>query len=413
MEIAVIGLGYVGCIAIAKLAENGFNVIGIDKNKNKVDQINRGKATVIEPGLDDLIATLKAKNRISAKETLSEIPKKIDVFYICVGTPENKNGDLNLNFIFNVLQEIKENISADVFKVIVIRSTVRPYTHQKIEELFEGYKVGIVINPEFLREGCGLADWDNQETIVLGSNNKAALKIVSSLYKNVNARIFKVEPQVAEFIKYINNSWHALKVTFANEIARIANSQKINIEQLTEVFLADKKLNISEKYLLPGMPYGGSCLSKDLKALNHLAGVGNIKTSLLASVSKSNKEHIEYIIEKIEASGKKKIGFIGLSFKEGTDDLRYSPSLEILKKLRRKKLSLFLFDENIVKTLRQKFHNNHILSKEKWVKDITVSNVEVLAQSCEVVVLFHRYLDEKKIKTLFTNHIIIHAYKLR
>lgn len=394
MNIAVIGLGYVGCVALVKFAEEGHTVIGVDKNISKVDQVNKKTPTIVESGIEEYFANPEINKNFSAITNIAKVVDWADIYYVCVGTPNKENGDLNLNNLFKVINEIKVLKKSDDKKILVIRSTVKPGTNKLISNDLVGSNINVVSNPEFLREGNAISDWDNSEQTVIGTNDPVSGKIIAELYNSKNTLF--VEPETAEFIKYVNNSWHATKVAFANEVGRIAKSQNIKINELFDLFTSEKKLNISNKYLLPGMPYGGSCLTKDLKALTFLAEAKDISFPLLKSVSKSNKKHIEYLLNKIEKNDCKKISIYGITFKSNTDDLRFSPALEIVEKLILNGHEVKIFDESINNLLLKVTHNNHLLIEKKYLCKHFVKDYESLYENTDIVVLFHK-LNETRV----------------
>jgi len=348
MRIAVIGLGYVGCVAAGKLCAAGHKVLGVDISEEKVRLVNMGKPTVIEPGLDELFATAKKQGNLHAVSDVRKIIHEVDVFYLCVGTPLKSGGDLDLSSIFHVVEKIASALESEgPRKTLIIRSTVKPGTCAVLSQILKEKNISVVMNPEFLREGSAICDWDSPGLIVIGAFDEHGKNVTKELHVGVSGQVFYVRPETAEAIKYVNNSWHALKVAFANEIGRLSQGFKIDHEELMKIFLADKKLNISEYYLRPGLPYGGSCLPKDLSALTVFAKEKNMPVPVLESVAKTNAYHISYIVDMICKYKEKKIGILGLSFKRATDDLRNSPSVEIIRGLLKQGLDICIFDENV------------------------------------------------------------------
>ena len=348
MQIAVIGLGYVGCVAVGKLSLAGHDVWGVDINKKKVELINAGKSTVSEPGLDELLLAGKQRGNLRATTDLKSIVNEVDIFYVCVGTPRRADGRLDHTSIFNVADRIVSALKDDSEKKIFInRSTVEPGTNAELKRIFDDKRISVVMNPEFLREGSALNDWDEPGLIVIGTFDDFANDVVQKLYAGIEGKFVVVRPETAEIIKYVNNSWHALKVCFANEIGRLCDINHWDHQQVIDVFLSDKKLNLSGSYLRPGMPYGGSCLPKDLSALNNLAERSNLNVPILHAIAESNSIHTSYITKKICDQNRTSIGFWGLAFKENTDDLRNSSSIEIVKSLLAKEFQIRIFDPNI------------------------------------------------------------------
>jgi GDP-mannose 6-dehydrogenase len=341
MRISIFGLGYVGCVSAGCLAYNGHSVIGVDVDTFKVDTINSGKATIIEKDIDEIIEDCRNIGSIEATSNVDYAITNTDVSIICVGTPINDEGHLNLNYIYRVSEQIGEALkNKDGFHIIVIRSTVKPHTNNEISTIIEqesgktrNIDFAIVVNPEFLREGTAVSDYYNPPYTLLGSDNDDALATMEELYRNINAPIFKTEITVAEVIKYINNSFHALKITFANEVGNIGKALNIDSHEVMDLVCKDNKLNISPYYLKPGVAYGGSCLPKDLKALVTLSNDLNVETPLLGNIERSNELHKEKILKEVIKTGKKRVGILGLSFKAGTDDLRESPMVDLVERL--------------------------------------------------------------------------------
>lgn len=355
MNIAVFGLGYVGCVTLGCLANEGNNMIGVDISEQKVKLINEGKPTIIEKDIDRLIEFNFHEKRISSTQDYQFAVANSDISIIAVGTPTTSEGQLNLEFIFKVAEEIGEALKNKAsFHVIIIRSTVLPGTNERVGEIL-GNKSGkkrnidfsVVSNPEFLREGSAVEDYFNPPMTVIGTDNDKTFKILQQLYVNINAPMKRVEIKEAEIIKYVNNSFHALKICFANEVGNICKKLGINSHSVMDLFSQDKKLNISANYLKPGFAYGGSCLPKDLKALKTIAHDYYLNTPVLNAIELSNDKQKEIVIKMIEQYGKRKIGVLGISFKEGTDDLRYSPIIEVIEYYVGKGYDIFIYDEHV------------------------------------------------------------------
>lgn len=354
-NISIFGLGYVGCVSLGCLAKNGHKVIGVDVVPHKVDLINGGKPTIIEKDIDTIIAEEHRKGRVSATTDEVAAVKNTDVSIICVGTPSTGNGHLNLDYIYNTARGIGKALrEKEGFHVIAIRSTVLLGTNRKVGELIEetsGRKrnedFAVVSNPEFLREGSAVKDYYNPPVTVLGSENEQALNIMADIYSKVDAPIEKTDIKVAEIIKYVNNSFHALKITFANEVGNICKKLDIDSHKVMDLFCKDTHLNISPYYFKPGFAYGGSCLPKDLKALNTIAHDAYLNSPVLESIERSNQNQKRTAFELITSKGKRKIGILGLSFKKGTDDLRYSPIVEVTESLLGKGYDICIFDEKV------------------------------------------------------------------
>jgi len=355
MHVSIFGLGYVGCISLGCLAQNGHNVIGVDVSDTKVDQINNGIATIVEKDIDRIIKEQRAKDRISATKNYIQAILGTEISIIAVGTPSTERGHLNLNYIFKLAEDFGDVISTKTsFHVIAIRSTVLPGTCEKFAAIIEersGKKnnvdFAVVDNPEFLREGSAVDDFYNPPLTLIGSDSKAAAKKLAKLYEELPGEIVFTDVKVAELMKYVNNTYHALKISFANEIGNICTALEIDSYKVMEIFCKDRQLNISPYYFKPGFAYGGSCLPKDLKALQTLAHDEYVKTPVIDSIDKTNEMQVQRAVNLLNKYHGKKIAMLGLSFKAGTDDLRNSPFVELVETLLGKGFYLRIYDNNI------------------------------------------------------------------
>lgn len=356
MKLSVFGLGYVGCVSAACFAKQGNDVVGVDVNADKVEMINRGESTIIEEGIGELVAEMADAGRLRATTDVRDAVGTSGISLICVGTPSRGNGSIDLSYIERVCTEIGETLrSKDEPHLVVIRSTVLPGT---IEELVipalerasgkkrsEGFDV--CSNPEFLREGSSIRDFHAPPFTLIGAGSEAAAQPLAELYAGIEAPLHIVEIRAAEMVKYACNSFHGLKVSFANEIGNICKAMGIDSHKVMEVFCADTKLNISPAYLKPGFAFGGSCLPKDLRAITYQARQLDVETPVLAATLESNRLHIERATEMVLEAGNRRIGVLGLSFKEGTDDLRESPMVSLVETLIGKGMELAIYDRNV------------------------------------------------------------------
>ncbi len=373
MNISVVGLGYVGAVCTACFANEGHNVTGMDIDKVKVDLINKGKAPIVEKDLDKYISKSVKENRLRATTDLKEAIDNSDITIISVGTPSKSNGDIDLNFIKEAAKAIGEKIKEkDTFHIVSMRSTVLPGTGKNvvipiIEEISgkkEGVDFGYVSNPEFLRESSAIYDFYNPPKTVVGTGNKKSASVFKELYAFLKAPYFETDIETAEMIKYADNSWHAVKVTFANEIGLICKRLGIDSHKVMEIFCADRKLNISSYYLKPGFAFGGSCLPKDVKAITYKAKSLDENVQLLNSLIPSNRYQVERIFyHLIKPLKKRKVGILGISFKANTDDLRESPVLELTEILIGKGYEVDIYDKNILLS-KEKGANKHLLDNE-------------------------------------------------
>jgi len=355
MKISIFGLGYVGCVGMGCLAKQGHTIVGVDVSDEKIKLINSGKPTIVEQDVDELIGTASQAGLIRATKDYVDAVISTDVSFMCVGTPSAKNGHLNLQHIFQTAENIGTALAQkEGFHVIVIRSTVFPGTNEKVGKIIAetskkiiNKDFAIVSNPEFLREGSAVKDYLNPPLTVIGSECEQAISVMKEIYSFSSAPIEIVSIGVAEMIKYVNNSYHALKVVFANEVGSICKEIGVDSHEVMRIFCMDKQLNISPYYFRPGFAYGGSCLPKDLKGLRTLAHDLYLDTPVLNSIEESNTLLIENEIKKIEAIGKRKIGVLGLSFKAGTDDMRNSPIIQVIESLYGKGYDVRIFDKNV------------------------------------------------------------------
>jgi GDP-mannose 6-dehydrogenase len=404
MRVSIFGLGYVGCVSLGCLAKNGHTVIGVDVSETKVRQINSGLPTIIEKDIDVIIQEEHLKGTISATTDFLKAVSETEISIIAVGTPSTSTGHLNLGFIFNVAKNIGEGIRKKKgFHTVVIRSTVLPGTSEKCAALISKISgkrkdkdFSVVSNPEFLREGTAVYDYYHPPLTLIGSSIKIASDKVSSLYSQLPAQIIITENKVAEMMKYVNNTFHALKVSFANEVGNICSAAKIDSHKVMEIFCMDKELNISPYYLKPGFAYGGSCLPKDLKGLQTLAHDLYVDTPLIQCIDKTNKIQINRAIELIEQLGKRKLGFLGLSFKHGTDDLRNSPAVTVIETLLGKGYEIKIYDKNINLSKLTGTNKEYIDKHIPHLSKLMVNYLEEMVEEAEVLVINNRekeYLD--------------------
>ncbi|MBP8851298.1 MAG: UDP-glucose/GDP-mannose dehydrogenase family protein [Breznakibacter sp.] len=398
MNISIFGLGYVGCVGMGCLSKQGHYMIGVDVSDEKVNRVNSGLPTIVENDIDTLMADGFQQNRIRATKDYKEAVLNTDISFICVGTPSSDNGHLNLEYIYQTAREIGEALTKkSSFHIVVIRSTVFPGTNAKVSELIEqasGKKCNsdfaVVSNPEFLREGTAVDDYMNPPLTVLGSSCSKAIHIMQELYKNTNAPIEVVAIEVAEMIKYVNNSYHALKVVFANEVGTICKQLGVDSHEVMRIFCMDKQLNISPYYFKPGFAYGGSCLPKDLKGLKTLAHDLYLDTPVLNAIDDSNNKHISQVIYQIEKTGKRKIGICGLSFKAGTDDMRNSPIVNVIEALYGKGYDIRIFDKNVSLSRLIGKNKSVITQKLPHLDSMLQDDLAILVDWAEVLVVSNK-----------------------
>tara|TARA_B100000378_G_scaffold206253_1_gene169519 strand:+ start:22481 stop:23839 length:1359 start_codon:yes stop_codon:yes gene_type:complete len=395
MNISIFGLGYVGCVSLGCLAKNGHTVIGVDVNQNKIDLINSGKPTIIEADIDTIIKEQHAAGRISATTDSAKAVIASEVSIIAVGTPSSEKGHLNLQYIFTVAENIGEAIKGKSdFHIIALRSTVMPGTCDKIADIIEktsGRKrnqgFAVVDNPEFLREGTAVKDYYNPPLTLIGSDNKEAAEKLSLLYKDLPGEIVISDLKVAEIMKYVNNTYHALKISFANEVGNICSELDIDSHEVMNIFCKDKQLNISPYYFKPGFAYGGSCLPKDLKGLQTLAHDLYVESPVIDSIDKTNENQIARATKLIYKYWNKKLGFLGLSFKEGTDDLRNSPAVRVIEALLGKGADVTIYDKNVNTTLLTGTNKDYVDARIPHLSKLLTSDLEQLLQDSDVLIV--------------------------
>lgn len=394
MKIAIFGLGYVGCVSAGCLSQKGHTIYGVDVNINKVNLVNSGKATIIEEGLDELINKGVAAGNIIATTDSKWAVENSEIGIICVGTPNTSNGHLNMDHILKVAEQIANTLKDKKdFYTITIRSTVMPGTNLEISNLIskitnkqKDEEFAVVSNPEFLREGNAISDFFNPPYTVIGSTSEMGIQKTKEMFSFLDAPFNVVGIEVAEMIKFLNNSYHALKVAFANEIGRLCKSLNVDSHQLMGLFVQDTQLNISHRYFKPGFSYGGSCLPKDLKAINILAHDNYVSIPILKSVSKSNQTHNEYVFDLVSAKKTNKIGVVGLSFKENTDDLRFSPSLELCESLVGKGYEIQIYDHNINLSRLVGKNKDYLFTHLPHIDNLLADDVDTFLNECELLI---------------------------
>jgi GDP-mannose 6-dehydrogenase len=356
MKVSVFGLGYVGSVSAACLAADGHDVIGIDVNEEKVRAINEGRSPIVEPGLAELLEEGRRRRKLRATGDPTEAIGASDVSLVCVGTPSRRNGSLDLTFLVRVCEQIGAALrSKSSYHVIVIRSTVLPgTTHGTIIPTLEltsgmryGEGFGVSVNPEFLREGTALRDFRDPPFTLVGHNHAADATATRQLYDGITAPLHSTSIRVAEMIKYTSNAWHAVKIVFANEIGNLCKRVGVDSHDVMDIFCKDDKLNVSACYLKPGFAFGGSCLPKDVRALQYRAKEVDVELPLINALLGSNRLQIQQAIDRIVETGRKRVGLLGFSFKAGTDDLRESPLVILGEALLGKGYELRIYDRNV------------------------------------------------------------------
>ncbi|WP_417705862.1 GDP-mannose 6-dehydrogenase [Pseudomonas sp.] len=396
MRISIFGLGYVGAVCAGCLSARGHDVIGVDISANKIDLINNGKSPIVEPGLEELLQQGLRQGRLRGTTDVAAAVLESDVSFICVGTPSKRNGDLELNYIEGVCREIGMAMrDKNERHTVVVRSTVLPGTAKNVVlpilEDCSGKKAGVdfglAVNPEFLRESTAIKDYDFPPMTVIGELDTASGDLLASLYEELDAPIIRKDIEVAEMIKYTCNVWHAAKVTFANEIGNIAKAVGVDGREVMDVVCQDHKLNLSKYYMKPGFAFGGSCLPKDVRALNYRAGSLDVEAPLIGSLMRSNAAQVQKAFDIIASHDSRKVALLGLSFKAGTDDLRESPQVELAEMLIGKGFDLSIYDRNVEYARVHGANKEYIESKIPHVSSLLNSDLDDVVAKADIIVL--------------------------
>ena len=396
MRVSVFGLGYVGSVSAAAFAADGHDVVGVDVNAGKVQAINEGRSPIVEPGLDDLLQRGAAERRLRATTDTGEAVHATDLSLICVGTPSRKNGSLDLTYLERVCEQIGEALAGkDDYHVVVVRSTVLPgTTHGVVIPALErtsgkkyGEGFGVAVNPEFLREGTALRDFRQPPLTLVGHNHAADAAPAKALYASIDAPLFSTSIRVAEMMKYTSNAWHAVKVVFANEIGNLCKRVGVDSHEVMDIFCQDEKLNLSPYYLKPGFAFGGSCLPKDVRALQYRAKELDLELPMIGAVLDSNRMQVQHAIDRIIDAGKKKIGLLGFSFKAGTDDLRESPLVILAEALLGKGYELRIYDRNVSLARLVGANKQYINEQIPHLSQHLCDSIDEVIDTSEVVVV--------------------------
>ncbi|MGX9429206.1 MULTISPECIES: nucleotide sugar dehydrogenase [Bradyrhizobium] len=399
-RICVFGIGYVGTVSAACLARDGHDVVAVDVNQDKVSVLNRGLSPIIEPKLAESISSGVSAGRLKATTDSSAAVSSTDISLVCVGTPSQENGSLETSFLTRVAQEIGESIRKTTnFHSVVMRSTMLPGTMENIVipilERSSGKKAGqdfgVAYLPEFLREGTAIADYDDPGTIVIGvDDDPLTLRRLMQIHERFAVTPLVLSIRAAEAVKYANNAWHATKISFANEMGLLCKAMGVDSHQVMNVLVADKKLNISPAYLKPGFAFGGSCLPKDVSALRYAGRNVDVDTPLLDAVLQANENQIRSAFRLVAATGKRRIGLVGLSFKPDTDDLRYSPMLEIAERLIGRGYELAIYDSNVRLSQLTGVNRDHLTSRLPHIACLLREKMSDVAAFADVLVVGNR-----------------------
>ena len=396
MKISIFGMGYVGTVSAGCLAQNGHEVIGVDPVRTKVDLINAGQSPIIEAEIGKIIAEAVRSGRLRATDNQDEAINQTELSFVCVGTPSQANGNLDLTYIRRVCELIGRTLKNKTARhTVVIRSTVLPGTMRDIviPTLEEnsgkkaGTEFGVCNNPEFLREGSAVMDFNFPPKTVIGQFDRESGELLATLYAKLDAPFIRTDLETAEMVKYVDNSWHALKIGFANEIGNLCKSFGIDAHTVMKIFCQDKKLNISPAYLMPGFAFGGSCLPKDLRALAYRAKTNDLQLPILSAILPSNELQVSKGLRLITEKGRRRIGVLGFSFKSGTDDLRESPMIEVIEHLIGKGYDLRIFDRNVNLASLVGANRDFILNRIPHISRLMVNGIDAVLNHAETVVI--------------------------
>jgi GDP-mannose 6-dehydrogenase len=396
MNVSVFGLGYVGSVSAASFAADGHTVVGVDVNPDKVTSLNEGRSPIVEKGLDELIRDNAASGRLRATTSTKEAVDATDLSLICVGTPSRRNGSLDLAYLERVCEQIGKALAdKPAYHVVVVRSTVLPgTTHEVVIPALEktsgktyGSGFGVTVNPEFLREGTAIKDFRQPPMTLVGHNYRSDAQPTEALYTKVDAPLVNTSIRTAEMIKYASNTWHALKVTFANEVGNLCKRLDIDSHDVMDIFCRDEKLNLSSYYMKPGFAFGGSCLPKDVRAMQYRAKEVDLEMPVIQAILGSNELQIKHAVDMVVDTGKKRVGLLGFSFKAGTDDLRESPIVILAEALLGKGYSLRIYDRNVSIARLVGANKEYINKQIPHLSSLLSESIDEVIEKSDVIVV--------------------------
>lgn len=418
MQISILGLGYVGVVSMACLARDGHEVTGVDVDPLKLDLIRQGRSPIVEEGIQDLTRSVVASGRVHVTDDVEASVRDTELSFVCVGTPSSPNGSQDLTAIKRVTESVGRALAAKMgFHSVVLRSTVEPGTlDEVVRPILEAASgkvadrdFGLAFQPEFLREGSSIKDYDRPPLTVVGTRCDRTAEELRKLFGHLPCDFVVTSVGVAEMLKYACNAFHALKITFANEIGRLAQSVGVDGRDVMELVCRDRQLNVSTAYLRPGFAFGGSCLPKDLRALTYVGKMRDVDTPMLSNIMGSNRAHIDHAIDKVMAAGVRRIGMIGLSFKTGTDDLRESPLVAVAERLIGKGYDLRIFDPEVNLSRLIGANKRFIEESIPHIGSLMVSSCEEAVAHGEVVLvgLAGREITDRLLSSLKDSHIVV------
>ena len=399
MRIAIFGLGYVGSVSAACLAAAGHDITGVDVDERKLSLLSSGRAPVREPGLDELLGAMVAAGRVSVTQDVALAAADSDISLVCVGTPSRRNGSVDSSFLERVMAQIGTALAdTSGYRVVAVRSTVVPgLVQSRLIPILErasgrraGVDFGVCVNPEFLREGSAIRDFDRPPFTLIGETDRRAGDLLLSAYTHLTAPVHRVLPDEASMVKYASNAFHGLKVAFANEIGALCQQFGTDGQTVMGIFCQDRELNISPRYLRPGFGFGGSCLPKDLRAMSHAAREHDVTVPLLTSVLASNDAHIQRVVDTVLEMPKRRVALLGLSFKVGSDDLRESPFVRLAEALIGKGVPLRIYDPDVA--LSDVFGRNQAYIQEHLphVGQLVAGDYDETVRGADVIIVGKR-----------------------
>jgi len=421
VSISVFGLGYVGSVSAACFAHLGHQVTGVDVSSAKVEALGAGRSPIVEARVSELMTEGHESGRLRATRDAEVAVCESDVSFICVGTPSLRSGKLDLGYVERVAREIGAALKQKPsHHVIVLRSTVLPGTTELLVipalEQASGLRVGVdftvCYNPEFMREGCAVADFHQPPYTVLGAQDPKHLAVLRELYKTIPGRVFETSIPVAEMVKYVSNAFHAVKVTFANEVGTLCQHMGVDTDAVTKIYTSDTKLNISPAYLSPGFAFGGSCLPKDLRALSYKAKELDLGLPLLESTLRSNAVHVDRAVDAVLQTKQRKVAFLGLSFKAGTDDLRESPQVQVIKRLLGEGCHVKIWDPDVSLGRLVGSNRQYIEEVIPHIGSLLLSDFEEVVRSGAVVIVATRVDKDQLVRCVRPDQIVIDLVNL-
>lgn len=408
MKISIFGLGYVGAVTAGCFAADGHQVLGVDPVPEKVELMNRGQSPIVEAEIGEIVAETARNGRLRATQDPTAAVADTDLSFVCVGTPSQSNGNLDLRYIRRICEQIGNALRTKSDRhTVVIRSTILPGTMrnvviptlQEFSRKRAGEDFGICNNPEFLREGSAVRDFRSPPKTVIGELDRASGDLLASLYEKLDAPLIRTDLNTAEMVKYVDNCWHALKIGFANEIGNLCDSIDVDAEAVMNIFCQDKKLNISRAYLKPGFAFGGSCLPKDLRALSYQAKMRDLELPILSAVLPSNEMQVARGAKLVVDSGNSRVGVLGFSFKAGTDDLRESPVIEVIERLIGKGYDLRIYDRNVSMAALVGANRDFILNRIPHISRLMVPSIDAVLAHAQTIVIGNNDPEFSQIQT--------------